>query len=525
MSDDKRQIRIRKVQDLRAKGVSPYPDSFPSERRMAWIHENESAIGEGEVTVAGRVRGLRRHGKTGFADLADHTGRIQVYIHRESIGAAAFAQFEDWDLGDIVGIRGTLFRTRTGELTVRVREFTLLCKSLLEHPEKFHGLQDVETRERLRYLDFLVNPEARSPVYFRAGFYRKLREFFDGRGFVEVETPILHPVPGGAAAQPFVTHHNALDMDLYLRIAPELYLKRLLVGGFTKVYELGRVFRNEGLSRKHNPEFMMLEAYWAYADYGKIADLMEDLFVELAEWAQDLRDRAHLPAPPPASGTAEASSASSARLAATGTLTYQGQEIRFRKPFARMAYWEAMAKYAGAERAQCETMETARKVARLLGIDPTPFNTLPKLVDEVFKERVEPHLIQPTFILDYPLELSPLAKKKADDPALVSRFELYIAGMETVNAFSELNDALDQRDRMAAQVARKEEGALAMDEDFLTALEYGMPPAGGLGLGIDRLLMILTDTPNIRQVLAFPLLRPHRTPDDGKMKEGDESDS
>ncbi|MHA2621559.1 MAG: lysine--tRNA ligase [bacterium JZ-2024 1] len=520
MSNPKREIRIQKVERLRRAGIHPYPDSFPSEKPISWIREHTQEIGDSEISVAGRVHGLRRHGKTGFADLTDHTGRIQIYIQRDAVGADAFARFEDWDLGDIVGVRGTLFRTRTGELTIRVSDFALLAKSLLEHPEKFHGLQDLETRERQRYLDFIVNSEARFPIYMRAGLYRKLREFFDRRGFIEVETPMLHPVPGGAAAQPFVTHHNALDVDLYLRIAPELYLKRLLVGGFAKIYELGRVFRNEGISRKHNPEFTMLEAYWAYADYRKVCELIEDLFVEIAEWAGE--QRAEWQARFPRSSEDHDQPALPPPTAGRGSLVYQETELCFQKPFARMTYWEAMAKYAGVERAQFTSLEEARTVARLLGIDPSPFGTLAKLVDEIFKERVEPHLIQPTFILDYPLELSPLAKSKLEDPALVSRFELYIAGTETVNAFSELNDPLDQRARMEAQVARKEEGALALDEDFLNALEYGMPPAGGLGIGIDRLLMILTDIPNIRQVLAFPLLRPLRPPgqDSEAQKEG-----
>jgi lysyl-tRNA synthetase class 2 len=510
MSEDKRAIRIQKVENLRSQGINPYPEKFPGEHPIAHIHQKAEEIGEGEVRVAGRVRGLRRHGKAGFADIVDHTGKIQAYIQLDTVGADAFSRFQDWDLGDLVGIRGTLFRTRTGELTIRTTEFVLLAKSLLEHPEKFHGLQDVELRERQRYLDFLVNPEARFPVYLRAGLYRVLRDFFDRHGFIEVETPILHPVPGGAAAQPFITHHNALNMDLYLRIAPELYLKRLLVGGFTKVYELGRVFRNEGISRKHNPEFTILEAYWAYADYLQVADLIEDLFVELAAWAQNERLEWHKRFPLSADKAGASTERSTTTVAPDGTpaLTYGGEELRFQRPFGRMTYWEAMEKYAGVERKQCETLEGARRVAQHIGIDPSPYPTLAKLVDEIFKERVEPRLIQPTFIMDYPLELSPLAKKKAEDPALVSRFELYVAGMEMVNAFSELNDPIDQRERMEAQVAQREEGAVALDEDFLTALEYGMPPAGGLGIGIDRLIMVLAGIPSIREVLAFPLLRP-----------------
>lgn len=506
MNDEKRRIRIQKVEQLREAGIHPYPDSFPSERSISWIRENEQKLGESEISVAGRILRIRRHGKAGFADLFDHTGHLQIYIQRDIVGDDAFHRFEEWDLGDIVGVRGTLFRTRTGELTIRVNTFTFLVKSLLEHPEKFHGLVDTETRERQRYLDFLVNPEARFPVYFRAGLYRLLRQFFDRNGFVEVETPVLHPIPGGAAARPFVTHHEALNMDLYLRIAPELYLKRLLVGGFTKVYELGRAFRNEGISRKHNPEFTILEAYWAYADYQQVAQLVEDLFVEGADWARRAREewaaRNRLP-----SGETEANrlhGSSSGKV----TLGYQGQELHFEKPFARLTYWGAMEKYAGVTREQCDTLEKTREIARRLGIDPSAFGSVAKLVDEIFKECVEPHLIQPTFIMDHPVDLSPLAKKKPGDPGLVSRFELFVAGMEMVNAFSELNDPLDQRARMEAQVANREEGAVAIDEDFLTALEYGMPPAGGLGIGVDRLMMVMTDIPNIRQVLAFPLLRP-----------------
>ncbi len=434
------------------------------------------------VETAGRVVRFRRHGKAAFADLWDVTGKIQIYAKLDRLGEAGFHSFCQLDLGDILAVSGSMFTTHTGELTISVDSYTLLAKSLRELPEKWHGLKDPEVRERKRYLDFLTNPEARRIPFLRSEMLRRIREFFYSHGFIEVQTPLLHPIPGGAAATPFQTYHEALNLPLYLRIAPELYLKRLLVAGYEKIFEIGPCFRNEGISRKHNPEFIMLEAYQAYADYQSMADLMEELVTSVVF---AIHHRLDIP--------------------------WQGVTLSFQRPWKRLTYWQAMEEIGGISRDECGGMEGVVKVARRLGVEGIlPETGWGKAVDELFKARVESHLQNPTFILNYPIALSPLARRIPHDPALVYRFEVFMAGMEIINAFTELNDPIDQRERFLEQVREREAGA-ALDEDFLEALEYGMPPAGGIGIGLDRFLMVLSNSPSIRDVIAFPILRP-KTP-------------
>ncbi len=475
--------RRRKLQHLRELGADPFAVT-----RFARTHlAQEVAAGycelEGKrVSVAGRLMSLRSHGKAAFGDLADISGAIQVYLKLDNLGAQAFALLPDIDIGDFLGVEGEVMTTRTGEITVAAQRLAVLAKSLRPLPAKWHGLRDVEIRYRQRYVDLVVNPEVRRTFLVRSQVIREVRRFLDGRGFLEVETPMMQPIPGGAAARPFITHHNALDMDLYLRVAPELYLKRLLVGGFEKVYEINRNFRNEGVSTRHNPEFTMLEAYQAYADYNDMMKLVEDLFAHVcAEVLGALR------------------------------LTYQGQQIDLTPPWRRIGYLEAIAEHTGADRAMLLEAEGARSVCRELGLPAGDELHLSTLIGNIFDARVEPHLVQPTFVVDYPTAISPLAKRKADNPDLVERFEPFIAGQELGNAFSELNDPIDQRRRFEEQARERaagDEEAHPMDEDYVRALEYGMPPAGGLGIGIDRLVMVLTDSASIREVILFPHMRP-----------------
>lgn len=475
-------VRLEKLSALRQAGIEPYGGRYERTHSTREIIERFEELENQEVSIAGRLRAIREHGKATFADLYDQEGRIQIYVKVDQVGEEAYRLFtQQIDIGDILGVRGKVFRTRRGEISVEVNQFTILCKSLRPLPEKWHGLKDVDLRYRQRYLDLIVNPEVRQVFITRAKILKAIRSFLDQRGFLEVETPSMHTIPGGAAARPFITHHNALDIDLYLRIALELHLKRLLVGGLEKVYEMGRIFRNEGISTKHNPEFTMLELYQAYADYHDMMELLEQMVAYVAREA-----------------------------IGTTTVEYQGHIIELSPPWPRVRMLEALEKYTGIDFGSLNE-EEARRAAEKLGLELKPGLNRGKIISEVFEAFVEPHLIQPTFVLDYPVEVSPLAKRKEDDPSLTYRFEAFIAGRELANAFSELNDPLDQRERFEAQLKERaagDEEAHMMDEDFLRALEYGMPPAGGLGLGVDRLVMILTNSPSIRDVILFPTMRP-----------------
>ena len=491
--EDNEQIanRREKLATWRHAGQA-YPNDFRRDALAADLlaaHANTSAEAlEAQpvpVRLAGRIMTRRLMGKASFVHLQDSSGRLQAYVQRDVIGQEPYAAFKQLDLGDIVGVTGTLFRTKTGELTVRAESVRLLTKALRPLPDKWHGLQDSERRHRQRYLDLIVNDEARRTFAIRSALVTGLREWFVGEGFLEVETPLMQPMPGGAVARPFVTHHNALDMTLYLRIAPELYLKRLVVGGFEKVFELGRNFRNEGLSTRHNPEFTMLEFYQAYADYRDLMDLTERLMRDLAT-----------------------------RVLGTTALTYQGQPIDFGQPFARYTLVEAITAYL--PRATPELLadlDAARALALELGLVVKDDDGLAQVQLELFEKVVEEQLIQPTFVTDFPVEVSPLARRRADNPALTERFELFIAGRELANGFSELNDPEDQAARFLEQAARKaagDEEAMYFDADYVEALEYGLPPTAGEGIGVDRLAMLFADVTSIREVILFPHLRPER---------------
>ncbi len=488
--------RIKKLKRLQDSGIEPYGGPFAVKDRAADIHKSYGEKNKEELeaesincTIAGRITSLRNFGKAAFAHIQDATGKIQVYFKKDVIGEG-FNILKNLDIGDIAGLNGRLFRTKTDELTIEVKGFELLCKSLRPLPEKWHGLKDIETRYRQRYVDLIVNPHVREVFFKRSKLIKGIRDFFDERKFLEVETPMMHQIPGGAAARPFKTHHHALGLDLYLRIAPELYLKRLLVGGYEKVYEINKNFRNEGISTKHNPEFTMLEFYIAYVDYKYLIDFTEELITYLCrKTVGDIRV-------PYGEGASDK----------------RGEMIDFTPPWSRLTMQKAM-EQEGVDTAVFEGIEKAKEFVLENNIDIAQKATHGKLLDEIFKEKVEPKLIQPTFIMDYPVELSPLAKRKSDNPELVERFELFIGGREIANAFSELNDPADQKQRFLRQVeARKmgDEEANFMDEDFIRALEYGMPPAAGEGIGIDRLLMIFTNSPSIRDVILFPQLKPEQ---------------
>ncbi|RMF84892.1 MAG: lysine--tRNA ligase [Nitrospirae bacterium] len=490
MARDNDQVRARreKVAALRAAGIEPYArDGAPSHRAAevaaAYGDRDAEALEREPVAVglAGRLMALRRFGKTTFAHLQDESGRLQLFFNREVLGEA-YGLVKRLDLGDIVAAAGPLFRTRTGELTVRVERLTLLTKALRPLPEKWHGLTDVETRFRQRYLDLIANPEVREIFRTRSRIVDGLRRFLLERGFLEVETPMMHPIAGGAAARPFVTHHNALDRDLYLRIAPELYLKRLVVGGFERVFEINRNFRNEGLDLDHNPEFTMVEFYQAYATYEDLMGMVEELVVRLAE------DHA--------GGLA---------------LTWHGQAIDLTPPWPRLPLLQAVRERVEDGERIVEDPAFARERARELGLEPAAADPHGKVVVKIFEEVVEPTLVNPTFVVDYPVAVSPLARRKPDAPELVERFELFIGAREIANAFTELNDPDDQRARFEEQMAERaagDEEAHPLDEDYLTALEHGMPPTAGCGIGIDRLVMLLTGTDSIREVILFPQMRP-----------------
>ncbi len=489
--DERDQIAQRraKLDALREEG-NAFPNDFRRNALAAELHARYDDRSEQEleqdppaVAVAGRMMTRRVMGKASFAHLQDMSGRIQIYVRREDVGSEAYAQFKRWDLGDIVGVEGSVFKTRTGELSVKARSVRLLTKALRPPPEKFHGLADRETRYRQRYLDLVANEESRRVFLMRSAIIDYLRRFFVDRGFLEVETPMMQTIPGGAAARPFVTHHNALDMDLYLRVAPELFLKRLVVGGFEKVFEINRNFRNEGLSTEHNPEFTMLEFYQAYATYRDFMDLTEELMRSLA-----------------------------GEVLGASTVTYQGESYDFSKPFARMTLKEAILQFnPGVQAAELEALEPAAEIARRLEIPVQSHYGLGKVLYEIFEKTVEANLKDPTFITDFPVEVSPLSRRCDSDPFVTERFELFVAGREIANGFSELNDPDEQAERFRRQVDARAAGdqeAMYFDEDYIVALEHGLPPTAGEGVGIDRLVMLFTDSPSIRDVLLFPHLRP-----------------
>lgn len=476
---DLREVKLNKLVKLQAAGNDPFHQVRYDRTHCA--QEIEAAFEElegKEVMVAGRVMAKRVHGKAGFADLQDGSGRIQLFVKLDNVGPEVLATFKELDIGDIIGAKGKVMKTRTGQVSIAISEYTLLSKILQTLPEKFHGLTDVDQRYRQRYVDMIVNRDSLDRLVLRSQAVSEIRRFLDNKGFLEVETPMLHAVCGGATAEPFVTHWNVLKADYYLRIAIELHLKRLVTGGIEKVYEIGRVFRNEGVSTRHNPEFTMLELYWAYVDYTDIMKLTEDLVVHLAQ-----------------------------NVFKNETVQFGDHEISFKAPFAKMTFNDAMEKWAGVGLDKLKTLEDVEREAKRLELHLPKDGGYEKSLDEIFKEKVEPNLVQPTFIYDYPVGLSPLAKRHPDNADLTYRFELFVATMELANSFSELNDPVDQRARLVGQIAEKAEGASELDEDFLLSLEYAMPPMGGLGIGVDRLIMLLSGTTAIREVIAFPALR------------------
>lgn len=484
------QNRVNKMERFRSRADEPFKYTFHRSCSIADARNDfEKAEAEGrdlqqnriQVTLSGRLVSFRSHGKSTFADLRDQTGRIQIYFKKDAVGEGAYEALSDLDIGDFLGVSGYGFRTRTGEISVHADSYQILTKSLRALPEKYHGLTDVETRYRQRYLDMVANPEVMDTFRRRIGVISALRGWLIDRGFLEVETPMLQPIPGGATARPFITHHNTYDRDLYLRIAPELYLKRLIVGGFEKVFELNRSFRNEGVDTRHNPEFTMMELYEAYQDYLGLMDETEDLFVSVIN-----------------------------QVTGGPVFQYQGDTIDAARPWKRIKLLEAIREYAGIDLESTRDRDAAAKLAKEAGVDVDATMGYGKIVDNVMSERVQPHLIQPTFLYDYPIETSPLAKKKRGNPALVERYQVFIGRLELANAFSELNDPIDQRERFMSQLALRQSGddeAQALDEDYVTALEVGMPPTAGLGIGIDRLAMLLTDSASIREVIFFPQLR------------------
>ncbi|MBO8178358.1 MAG: lysine--tRNA ligase [Bacillus sp. (in: Bacteria)] len=488
--NDQLRVRREKMNQLREQGIDPFGKRF---ERTHSAQELKDLYGEltkeeleeknVEVTIAGRIMTKRGKGKAGFAHIQDLTGQIQIYVRKDAVGEDSYTIFDSADLGDIVGITGTVFKTKVGELSVKAKQFELLTKSLRPLPDKFHGLKDVEQRYRQRYLDLIMNPESKQTFIMRSKIIQAMRRYLDEQGFLEVETPMMHAIAGGAAARPFITHHNALDMPLYMRIAIELHLKRLIVGGLEKVYEIGRVFRNEGISTRHNPEFTMIELYQAYADYRDIMKLTENLIAHIAK-----------------------------EVLGTTTVQYGEHTVNLEPEWRRLHMVDAIKEYTGVDFWQQMSDEEARQLAKEHGVEIKENMEFGHIVNEFFEQKVEDKLIQPTFIYGHPVEISPLAKKNDEDPRFTDRFELFIVGREHANAFTELNDPIDQKERFEAQLKEREAGndeAHMMDEDFIEALEYGMPPTGGLGIGVDRLVMLLTNSPSIRDVLLFPLMR-HR---------------
>ena len=478
------QIRRDKLAKLQEAGKDPFAiTTCPRDHYAQEIRDQFETLENQDVCIAGRVMSWRDMGKASFLDIHDKTGRMQVYVKIDEVGEETYKEMKAcWDLGDIISVSGFVFKTRRGEISVHAKEIKLLSKSLLPLPEKFHGLKDTDLRYRQRYVDLIVNPEVKDTFVRRSQIVTEIRNFLNEKGFLEVETPVLHTIAGGASARPFITHHNTLDMDMYLRIALELYLKRLIVGGFDKVYELGRCFRNEGMDTRHNPEFTMLELYQAYTDYNGMMDITEELIRTVAQ-----------------------------RVLGTTVITYGDVEIDLGKPFARISMVDAVKKYAGVDFDAIATDEEAKAVAKEHHIQYEERHKKGDILNLFFDEYCEEKLIQPTFLMNHPVEISPLAKKMPGNPAYTERFELFIVGREHANAFSELNDPIDQRQRFEAQAALKaagDEEACDVDEDFLTALEYGMPPTGGLGIGVDRLVMLLTNAASIRDVLLFPTMKP-----------------
>ncbi|MCY1599861.1 lysine--tRNA ligase [Staphylococcus pettenkoferi] len=488
--NDQMQVRRQKLQELYDLGIDPFGQKFDRTDVAEPLHEQwdqyskeelKEKEDESHVTVAGRIMTKRGKGKVGFAHIQDLTGQIQLYVRKDQIGEDQFAIWKSADLGDIVGIEGVMFKTNTGELSVKAKDFTLLTKALRPLPDKHHGLQDIEQRYRQRYLDLITNQDSTQTFINRSKILQEMRNFLNKKGFLEVETPMMHQIAGGAAARPFVTHHNALDATLYMRIAIELHLKRLIIGGLEKVYEIGRVFRNEGVSTRHNPEFTMIELYEAYADFHDMMDITESMVRHIAQ-----------------------------KVLGETTIPYGEEQVDLGSSWKRVHMVDAVKEATGVNFYDVKSDEEARDLAKEHGVEITDHMKYGHIVNEFFEQKVEESLIQPTFVYGHPIEISPLAKKNPEDPRFTDRFELFIVGREHANAFTELNDPIDQRARFEAQLQEREEGndeAHEMDEDFLEALEYGMPPTGGLGVGIDRLVMLLTNSPSIRDVLLFPYMR------------------
>ena len=476
-------MRREKLNELKEMGEDPFLiEKYEYTHHSSTIKENFEELEEKTVSVAGRIMSRRGHGKVSFMDIQDSQGKIQLFVQMNALGEEAYNKLHLLDIGDIVGAKGEVFRTRTGEISIRVKEFTLLTKSLQILPEKFHGLKDQDLRYRQRYVDLIVNPEVKDVFLLRSKIIKAVREFLDNRGFLEVDTPILNTIAGGANARPFVTHHNTLDIDMYLRIANELYLKRLIVGGFDKVYEMGRMFRNEGMSPKHNPEFTNMELYEAYADYKDMMEITEELVAYVAK-----------------------------ETLGSTKIEYQGTEIDLTPPWRRITMIDAIKEYTGVDFNTIDTDEEAREIAKAKGLEVDESMKRGHIISEMFEEFCEVHLVQPTFVTHHPVEVSPLAKRNAEDPRLTNRFEAFINTWEIANAFSELNDPIDQKARFKEQEAQRVAGdseAHMMDMDFVNALEVGLPPTGGLGIGIDRLIMILTNQPTIRDVILFPTMKP-----------------
>jgi lysyl-tRNA synthetase, class II len=488
--NDQLKVRREKLHTLREKGLDPFGKRFERTHQTEEIlasyndlEKEELEEKEVSVTIAGRIMTKRGKGKAGFAHIQDLSGQIQIYVRKDAIGDEAYEIFNTADLGDIVGVTGVVFKTKVGELSIKVKSFELLTKSLRPLPDKFHGLKDIEQRYRQRYVDLIMSPESKKTFITRSKIIQAMRRYLDDQGYLEVETPTMHSIPGGASARPFITHHNALDMPLYMRIAIELHLKRLIVGGLEKVYEIGRVFRNEGVSTRHNPEFTMIELYEAYADYQDIMSLTENVIAHIAK-----------------------------EVLGTTTVQYGDYEVNLEPKWTRLHMVDAIKEYTGADFWKEMSLEEARSLAKEHNVEIGEHMQYGHIVNEFFEQKVEEKLIQPTFIYGHPVEISPLAKKNDQDPRFTDRFELFIVAREHANAFTELNDPIDQKERFEAQLKEREQGndeAHMMDEDFIEALEYGMPPTGGLGIGIDRLVMLLTNSPSIRDVLLFPQMR-HR---------------
>lgn len=488
--NDQLMVRREKMNALRERGLDPFGKRFERTHDTAQIAAEFGDLEKEEVDsrnvsvkIAGRLMTKRGKGKAGFAHIKDLTGQIQIYVRQDAVGEEQYSTFDDSDLGDLIGVEGTLFKTKVGELSVKVTDYVFLTKALRPLPDKFHGLKDVEQRYRQRYLDLITSDESKETFINRSRIIQSMRRYLDAHGYLEVETPLMHSIAGGASARPFITHHNALDMTLYMRIAIELHLKRLIVGGLEKVYEIGRVFRNEGISTRHNPEFTMIELYEAYADYNDIMSLTENLIAHIAQ-----------------------------EVLGTTTVQYGEYEVDLKPEWKRLHMVDAIKEHTGVDFWKQMSTEEAQQLAEKRGVEITKHMQYGHIVNEFFEQKVEEKLIQPTFIFGHPVEISPLAKKNDEDSRFTDRFELFIVAREHANAFTELNDPIDQRERFEAQLQEKEQGndeAHEMDEDFIEALEYGMPPTGGLGIGIDRIVMLLTNSPSIRDVLLFPLMR-HR---------------